>query len=140
MFVILGLCSMVLVWWISGHNASEGEPYSWSDGISTWPTETLRLFAFLLSAFYLWKINKALWESERRVECNFALPKYSHSLARLSPEKSWWRRSIAAVTVRHWKCDKDNTIDASLLWMCYCDSGTQRARWLRIGPLIVCYI
>jgi hypothetical protein len=140
MFVILGLCSMVLVWWISCHNALEGEPYSWSDGISIWPTETLRLFAALLSAFYLWKINKALWESERRVECNFALPKYSHSLARLSPEKSWWHRVIAAVTVRHWKCNKDNTIDASLLWKCYCDSGTLRARCFRIGPLIACYI
>jgi hypothetical protein len=140
MFVILGLCSIVVVWTISCYNALEGEPYSWSDGISIWPTETLRLFAALLSAFYLWKINKALWESERRVECNFALPKYSHSLARLSPEKSWWRRVISAVTVRHWKCDKDHTIDASLLWMCYCDSGAQRARWLRIAPLIICFI
>jgi hypothetical protein len=140
MFVILGLCSVVLVWAISWHDAPEGEPYSWNAGISIWPTETLRLFAALLSAFYLWRINKALWESERRVESHFALPKYSHSLARLSPEKSWWRRVIAAVTVRHWKCNKDSTIDASQLWTHYCESGTWRARWLRIGPLIVCYI
>jgi len=49
-------------------------------------------------------------------------------------------RVIALVTVRHWKCDKDHTIDAARLWTYYCESGTQRARWLRIGPLIVCYI
>ena len=100
MFVILGLCSVVLVWGISCYNASEGEPYSWNDGISIWPTETLRLFAVSLSVFYIWKINKALWESERRVECNFALPKYQSIPSRNWPrarrirrlrEKSWWR-------------------------------------------------
>ena len=89
---------------------------------------------------------KALYRSERKVECDFALPKYGGSLDKLapapaqSPEKSWWRRVIATVTVRHWKCDKNNTIDAAQLWTYYCDSGTQRARWLRIGLLIVCYL
>ena len=146
MFVILGICSVVLVWAISCHDASEGEPYSWNAGISIWPTETLRLFAALLAVFYLWTISRALYRSERKVESDFALPKYGDSLEKLAPaptklpEKSWCRRVIASVTVRHWKCDKDHTIDAAQLWMYYCDSGTQRARWLRIGPLIVCYI
>ena len=146
MFVILGLCSVVVVWTISCYNAREGEPYSWNDGISIWPTETLRLLAALLSMFYLWTISRALYRSERKVECDFALPKYGDSLEKLAPapaelpEKSWWRRVMAPVTVRHWKCNKDNTIDAAQLWTYYCDSGTQRARWLRIGPLIVCYL
>ncbi len=144
MFVILGLCSVVLVWTISCLN--EEEPYSWNDGISVWPTETLRLLAFSLSVFYIWKISKALWQSERNVECDFALPHYGDSLKKLAPapklppEKGWWYRVIAPVTVRHWKCDKDKTIDAALLWKCYCDSGAQRTRWLRIGPLIVCFV
>jgi hypothetical protein len=47
---------------------------------------------------------------------------------------------IAPVSVRHWKCDKDKTIDAAELWKCYCDSGAQRTRWSRIGPLIVCFV
>ena len=146
MFVILGVCSVVLVWAISCHDASEGEPYSWNAGISIWPTETLRLFAALLSGFYLWTITWALYRSERKVECDFALPKYGESLEKLAPapaklpEENWWSRVIALVTVRHWKCDKDHTIDAARLWTYYCESGTQRARWLRIGPLIVCYI
>jgi hypothetical protein len=146
MFVILGLCSVALVWAISCHAAAEGEPYSWNDGISIWPTETLRLLAALLSLFYLWTITRALYRSERKVESDFALPKYGDSLEKLAPapaklpEESWWRRVIAPVTVRHWKCDKDNTIDAAQLWTYYCDSGAKRARWLRIGPLIVCYI
>ena len=144
MFVILGLCSVVLVWMISCLN--EEEPYSWNDGISVWPTETLRLLAFSLSLFYIWKINKALWQSERNVECDFALPEFGDSLEKsaptpkLPPEKGWWYRVIAPVTVRHWKCDKDKTIDAALLWKYYCDSGALRTRWLRIGPLIVCFL
>jgi hypothetical protein len=146
MFVILGLCSIVVVWTISCYNALEGEPYSWNDGISIWPTETLRLLAASLSVFYIWRITKALYRSERNVECVFALPKYEDSLKELGPapklplEKGWWYRVIAPLTVRHWKCDKDKTIDAALLWKYYCDSGAPRARWLRIGPLIVCFV
>ena len=166
MFVILGLCSVVVVWTIGCYNAREGEPYSWNDGISVWPTETLRLLAASLSVFYIWKINKALWLSEQQVESHFALPKYHESQEKLPTEKSWWRRVLvrtkalwqgvrkiklplkkswwrsvlAPVTVRHWKCDKNNTIDAAQLWKCYCDSGALRTRWLRIGPLIVCFV
>ena len=140
LFVISGLCSVVLVWWISCHNALEGEPYSWNDGISVWPTETLRLLAASLSVVYIWTISKALRRSARKIESYFGLPKYSDSPEELSPKKSWWCRLTAGVTVRHWKCDKDGTIDAAQLLKCYLDSGTQRARWLRIGPLIVCYI
>jgi hypothetical protein len=166
MFVILGLCSVVAVWAISCYNAREGEPYSWNDGISVWPTETLRLLVASLSVFYIWKISKALWRSEQEVESHFALPKYHRSRGELLAKKSWrrrvlvrikalwrsvrrielplkkgwWRSVLAAVTLRHWKCDKDKTIDSEQLWEYYCDSGAQRARWLRIGPLIVCYI
>ena len=138
MFVILGLCSVVFVWTISCLN--EEEPYSWNDGISVWPTETLRLLVASLSVFYIWRITKALWKSERNVESHFALPKYSDSLKKLPSEKGWWRRVIAAVTVRHWKCDKDETIDAAELWKCYCESTAWRARCFRTGPLIVCYV
>src|SRR5438105_427839 len=64
-FVIFGLCSVALVWAISCYNALEDEPYSWNDGISVWPTETLRLLATSLSVFYIWKISNALWLSEK---------------------------------------------------------------------------
>jgi hypothetical protein len=147
-FVILGLCSVVLVWTISCYNPPEGEPYSWNDGISVWPTETLRLLAALLSVFYIWRVSTKLWQNEQEVESHFALPKYHESpelwqsvrTIQSPPEKGWWSRLIAPVTVRHWKCNKDNTIDAEQLWACYCASGAQSARWLRIGPLIVCYV
>jgi hypothetical protein len=140
MFVILGLCSVVVVWTISCYNAREGEPYSWNDGISIWPTETLRLLAASLSVFYIWRISKALYKSERNVESSFGLGESSDALEKLPPEKGWWCRVIAAVTVRHWKCDKDKTIDAAQLWKCYCESTAPRARWLRTVPLIVCYV
>jgi hypothetical protein len=166
MFVIFGLCSVALVWAISCYNAREGEPYSWNDGISIWPTETLRLLAASLSVFYIWKISKALWRSEQEVESHFALPRYHKSLKKLPAEKGWcrrvlvrikalwqsvrrvelllnkgwWSRLIARVVVR-WECgDKGTPIEAAHLWKRYCASGAQRARWLRIGLLVVFYI
>ncbi len=166
MFVILGLCSVVAVWAISCYNAREGEPYSWNDGISVWPTETLRLLAASLSVFYIRKISTELWRSEQEVESHFALPKYHESLKKLPAEKGWrrrvlvrikalwqsvrrvelplnkgsWSRLIAPVVVR-WECgDKGTPIEAAHLWKRYCASGAQRARWLRIGLLVVFYI
>jgi hypothetical protein len=164
-FVIFGLCSVALVWAISCYNAREGEPYSWNDGISVWPTETLRLLAASLSVFYIWKISKALWRSEQEVESHFALPKYHRSWDELLAKKSWlqrvlarikalwrsvrrikplsrdwWSHLIARVVVR-WECGAKGTpIEAAHLWKRYCASGAQRARWLRIGLLVVFYI
>jgi hypothetical protein len=164
-FLIFGLCSVALVWAINCYKPSEGEPYSWNDGISVWPTETLRLLAASLAVFYMWKISKALWLSEKQVEIHFALPRYHRSLHRLPAEnscrgrvlarikalwrnvrkikpfnKDWWSRLIALVTVR-WNCgDQGNPIDAAQLWKFYCASGAQTVRWLRIGPLIFVYV
>lgn len=165
MFVILGLCSVVAVWAISCYNAREGEPYSWNDGISVWPTETLRLLATSLSVFYMWKISKALWRSEQEVEKQFALPKYHRSRGELLAKKSWrrrvlvrikalwrsvrrikplnkdWRSRLIAPVVVRWECgDKGTPIEAAHLWKRYCASGAQSARWLRIGLLVVFYI
>jgi hypothetical protein len=166
MFVILGLCSVVLVWTISCYKAVKGEPYSWNDGISVWPTETLRLVAASLSVFYIWRIGTELWQSEREVECEFGLPELHKSLGKLSAKKGryrrglvrikalwrrvrriklplnkdWWSRLIAPVIVR-WECgDKGNSIDAEHLWKCYCASGAQAVRWFRIGILALCFI
>jgi hypothetical protein len=147
-FVIFGLCSVALVWAISCYSALEGEPYSWNGGISVWPTETLRLLATSLSVFYIWKIGNALWLSEENVEKHFGLPEYHQSLRKLPAEipinplnkADWWSRLVAQITVRWTFGDKGAPIDAAQLWMCYCASATQTARWLRIGPLIVGYI
>ena len=163
-FVILGLCSVVLVWVISCYHASEGEPYSWNDGISIWPTETLRLLAVALSVFYLWKIGRELWQSEQDVESHFALPKYHKSLEKLPAEKGWrrvlvkikalwqsmqrikpfnkdWRSHLIAPVIVRWECgEKGKPIEAKQLWGYYCASGAEGARWLRIGPLIIFFI
>lgn len=146
-FVILGLLAVALVWTISCHNAREGEPYSWNDGISVWPTETLRLLAASLSVFYIWRISTELWRSEQQVESDFGLPEYHKSPKKLATKKGWrplnkdwWSRLIAPVIVR-WECgDKGKPIDAEQLWGYYCASGSERARWFRIGPLIIFFI
>jgi hypothetical protein len=130
-----------------------------------WPTETLRLLATSLSVFYIWKISNALWLSEKQVESHFALPEYHQSLDKLPARKGWsrrvlvrikalwpsvrtinplnkdwWSRLFAQITVRWTFGERGDPIDAAQLWMCYCASAAQSARWLRIGPLIVAYI
>jgi hypothetical protein len=142
MFVILLVLSVVLVWWISGWDRL-GEPYSWDDGISIWPTETLRCLVFLLSSFYIWKACRSLSRSERQVEAHFSLPRPREPFPRLLPLSGLGSRLISRVTVRHWKCEhKDRTgcLDSAQLWGCYIRYGNQYARFWRIAPLILCYI
>jgi hypothetical protein len=142
MFVILTLFSIFWVWVIACLGGPDGEPYSWNDGISIWPTETLRLLAFLLSIFYILKIWRALHRNEQQLQLHF-FPRLEHR----EPEqkhalfsKPWWRGLAKEVTVRHWKCEEGHRVIATKLWTRYRRSGEQRARFWRITPLILCYV
>jgi hypothetical protein len=142
MFVILTLFSIFLVWVIACLGGSDGEPYSWNDGISIWPTETLRFLACLLSIFYILKTWRALHRNEQELQLHF-FPRLEHR----EPEqkhalfsKPWWRALAAEVTVRHWKCEEGHRVIATKLWTRYRWSGEQRARFWRITPLILCYV
>ena len=99
-FVIVGFVSVTLVWMISScYKAFEGEPYSWNDGISIWPTETLRLLAALLSVFYIWRISTELWRSEQQVESKFGLPRYHKSRHRIRVRIRWLRLKVEDLSV-----------------------------------------
>jgi hypothetical protein len=142
MFVILTLFSIFLVWVIACLGGPHGEPYSWNDGISIWPTETLRFLAFLLSIFYILKTWRALHQNEQQLQLHF-FPRLEHR----EPEethalfsKPWWRALAKEVTVRHWKCEEGHRVIAIKLWRRYRRSGEQRARFWRITPLILCYV
>ena len=142
MFVILTLFSIFWVWVIACLGGPNGEPYSWNDGISIWPTETLRFLACLLSIFYILKTWRALHRNEQELQLHF-FPRLEHR----EPEqkhalfsKPWWRALAAEVTVRHWKCEEGHRVIATKLWTRYRWSGEQRARFWRITPLILCYV
>ena len=48
--------ALVFVCWIAYlETYPEEEPFSWTDGVSIWPTEALRFIAMCLSLFFLFK-------------------------------------------------------------------------------------
>jgi hypothetical protein len=145
MFAILAIVSIVVVWAICRLGElgdPDGEPYSWNEGISIWPTETLRLLVFLLSIFYILKSSRALHRNEVQIQLHFFCcvqdrePEQKHPLF----SKLWWRELAKKVTVRHWKCEENHRVIAANLWSRYLQSGREKARFWRITPLIVSYI
>ena len=141
MFAISAIVSIVVVWAICQLGGPNGEPYSWNDGISVWPTETLRLLAFLLSIFYILKTWRALHRNQHQIEFQFRLFQ-----RRESPEKHprfsklWWHQLVQELTVRHWKCEENQRVIAIKLWSRYLHAIALKACLWRITPLILCYV
>jgi hypothetical protein len=139
-FVALAFISIACVWIISLYHRWDGEPYSWSDGISVWPTETFRLLVILLSIFYILRTSRAVSENEDKLESHFGLI-HSHEDPDHRFSRDWWGKLFSQMSARHWKFEKNrNSVSAKDLWNCYADSGKERARWLRVIPLITFYV
>lgn len=49
------------------------EPFSWTEGVSTWPTEILRLAAMALSFYYLFSSGVRLKKNSERITTDFRL-------------------------------------------------------------------
>lgn len=45
----------------------EVEPFYWTEGISTWPTDLIRLFAVLVSGYFLFKAAASVHQSQRLI-------------------------------------------------------------------------
>ena len=64
------------LWMALQTNQYAGEPFSWTDGVSIWPTEIIRLAAALLSVLFLVICHKSLKHSSRELETRFHLSKH----------------------------------------------------------------
>ena len=139
MFLFFALLSAVIIWLISFGQRTQGDPYSWVDGISVWPTETFRLLVVFLSWFYILRTSRVVLKNEVELEKRFAL---SHTHNKPEP-KSWKEFSTEifnTMSPRKWKYEtNDGQVSADKLWACYADSGQERVRWARIVPLIILY-
>jgi hypothetical protein len=140
MLIVLTAVSVFLVWVINSLDWDPGhEPYSWTDGISVWPTETLRLLICLMSIFYLVKTWAALRKNERALEVNFGL---LHGHPKEEPKLSWKERAKKIrdqLTIRHWQCQEGSAVNVKKLWEHYTGSGREKIRFARILPPVVCY-
>jgi len=105
-------------------NYAEEEPFSWSDGVSIWPTEALRLAAISLCLLFLFKARA---DSARNID---ELTKSFFPVLPSQFMKSGWRDSLKGFwSDLNWMFHgtrKDQPGDASDLWRRYCRAH----RWL----------
>ncbi|PKD40366.1 hypothetical protein CWO84_10225 [Methylomonas sp. Kb3] len=65
--VFVSLVIMLSIW---GYLDSP-EPFFWSEGVSAWPSEIIRLFAIALSLYYTHRINDTIRSSDREISHHF---------------------------------------------------------------------
>lgn len=82
---------VVLLLWckIRHFNYAEDEPFSWSDGVSLWPTELLRLFVALLCVCFMIKARADLVDNTKHLTEKFFSPGLSCGVT-----KKPWRRQL----------------------------------------------
>jgi hypothetical protein len=65
------MATVVTTWLIASLPAPLGEPFSWVEGVSAWPTEILRLLTLALSAFFflrgIRRLRRCDQETQRRL-------------------------------------------------------------------------
>lgn len=165
------IAAVLLAWFVVFIAAylqrSDGEPFVWMEGISIWPTETLRLLVFFMAAWFFFKTNGSLHENEDTILKNFGLRPLEICVARNCPVPSIqsheifqnfirkrilpyrcaplfsqlrYRQTIAVLTVRNWRVEWKNRVFAHKLWRRYIHAGMLRFRIWRVLPLMICYI
>ncbi|MCW5797096.1 MAG: conserved membrane protein of unknown function [Nitrospira sp.] len=129
----------VLLWCQIRHfNYAEDEPFSWFDGVSIWPTEVLRLFATLLSIFFLFKAWADLAANTTDLSAKFFAP--GQSIGR----EAGWRGSLK----KFWGdldwmfhgSKRDHPGEAVTLWIRYCRAHTCPQRAARVVLWLVLYL
>src|ERR1051325_9390609 len=143
-FIILTALSVYCIWCLGTHlmevDPSTAEPYSWIDGISVWPTDTLRVLAILLSGFYIWKTGVVLSKSEDTLTSEFGLSDCAPTAP--ATKGTWIARAselLDSLAVGRWKYKTNAATKATELWKSYIESSREWVRLLRILPMVGCY-
>lgn len=139
-FAIGGAIAFFAVALLAHHQRESGEPYLWTEGISIWPTETIRVLVVFMAGWFFLKTNHSLKENEGTILEEFGL--YSDApwrrLTRFS--RSWWRRATLLLSVRTWCADCGNKVIAQQLWRRYIRSSNLSIRLLRVLPLTIFFL
>lgn len=107
-----------------------GEPFSFTDGISVWPTTSLRLFAFVLCVIFFTHSWWRLWESDRTLMRRFRLSRLKANIPR--PSRSW-------IGIHRWLPNSSGKADARNLWHEYHRLGAWQERVRRVVPQVMVY-
>jgi hypothetical protein len=109
------------------------EPFAFFSGISIWPTEMLRLIAFMLAIFFMFKAGFDLRANARKIEAEFsftALPLTPFRWRHLGIGFEQWRMKEPARTSR---------FSAEEAWHAYLCRNKFWPRFIRIGVLFTLY-
>ncbi len=122
--VLVGSLALGLLRWAMSDQTA-GEPFSLTDGISVWPTTSLRLLAFILCLVFFASSWRRLRENEQALSRRFRLQRSNAALT--VPTGS-------LVGIHHWRPQPIGDAEASLLWREYRALGSWKARLVRIVP------
>jgi len=109
------------------------EPLAFFSGISIWPTEMLRLMAFMLAIFFMFKASFDLRANAKRIEAEF-------SFAPLPLTPFRWRN--LGIGFEHWQMKQpagSSRFSAEEAWHAYLCRNKFWPRFIRIGILFALY-
>jgi hypothetical protein len=109
------------------------EPLAFFLGISIWPTEILRLIAFMLAIFFMFKANFDLRANAKRIDAEF-----SFGPLPLTPFR--WRD--LGIGFEHWQMKQpagSSRFSAEEAWHAYLCRNKFWPRFIRIGILFALY-
>ncbi|MBS0171981.1 MAG: hypothetical protein JSR62_16665 [Nitrospira sp.] len=112
-------------------DGTDGEPFSFTDGISVWPTTSLRLLAFVFCVIFFAHSWWRLWESDRTLIRRFRLLRLDALLS--SPFRSW-------IGIHRWWPSLFGHAEARELWHEYRLLGAWQERVRRVVPQVVVYL
>ncbi|MCC6965341.1 MAG: hypothetical protein IT391_03525 [Nitrospira sp.] len=132
LLAILALAGVIVVAFLAGVrlDGTGGEPFTFTDGVSVWPTATLRLLAFVLCVMFFAHSWWRLWESDRTLIRGFRLLRLDAVLSR--PFRSW-------IGIHRWLPPLVGHAEARELWHEYRLLGAWQERVRRVVPQVLVY-
>jgi hypothetical protein len=109
------------------------EPLTFFSGISIWPTEMLRVTAFLLAIFFMFKASFDLRANARKIEAEF-------SFTPLPLTQFRWRH--LGIGFEHWRMKepaRTGRFHAEEAWHAYLCRSKFWPRLIRVGVLFILY-
>jgi hypothetical protein len=125
--LVVFLVALVAQYW------APEEPLAFFSGISIWPTEMLRLIAFLLAIFFMFKASFDLRANAKRIEAEFSFASLPLTLFR-------WRH--LGIGFEHWQMKepaRPSHFSAEEAWHAYLCRNKFWPRFIRIGILFALY-
>ncbi|HJR77680.1 MAG TPA: hypothetical protein VJ805_11920 [Nitrospiraceae bacterium] len=133
--VILPALAMIGFWIaVRMFDYEEDEPFSWSDGVSIWPTELIRLLGGLLSIWFLIKGRVDLIENTKEVTRRY-FPSFSERSPNTAPRHGFWSNVDWMVH----GSPGGGPIAAADLWARYYDAHRWSQRAGRVLLLLLLY-